>query len=296
MTTQLADIGHEFLDVNGVRLHVATAGPEQGPLLILLHGFPEFWYAWRYQIAAFAELGYRVLVPDQRGYNLSQKPRRLSAYRLNVLVGDAEGLIDAAGRRRAFVVGHDWGGAVAWALATGSPDRVERLGILNAPHPLVMRRFLRHDSAQRRRSWYFFLFQLPWLPERRMRRNNWEIGERAIRGTSRPGTFSDEDMQLYRRAWSQPGAARGMLQWYRAALRRPWRAPRPARVPVPTLVVWGGRDRFLGREMITPSLERCDRGRVELFEQASHWIQHEEPAAVNDLLSRFFEESSAKRA
>lgn len=291
MTTQLGDVGHEFVDVNGVRLHVATAGPERGPLLVLLHGFPEFWYAWRHQIAAFAELGYRVLAPDQRGYNLSQKPRRLSAYRMDVLANDVEGLIDAAGRQRACVVGHDWGGAVAWALATRSPDRVARLGILNAPHPAVMRRFLRHDPAQRRRSWYFYFFQLPWLPEWRMRRHDWAIGERAVRGTSRPGTFSDEDLRLYRQAWSQPGAARGMLQWYRAALRRPWRAPRSARVPVATLVVWGGQDRFLGREMIAPSLERCDRGRVELLERASHWVQHEEPAAVNGLLSRFFDES-----
>jgi len=127
-----------LVETNGVRLHIAEGGPADGPLVLLLHGFPEFWYGWRKQIPALMEAGFHVVAPDQRGYNLSDKPRGIDAYRVGVLAGDAFGLMDAFGHERASVVGHDWGAAVAWRMALQRPERVERLGIINVPHPLVL--------------------------------------------------------------------------------------------------------------------------------------------------------------
>lgn len=276
-----------FFDLPTLRLHAVTAGPEVGPLVVLLHGFPELWYGWRHQIPALAAAGFRVLAPDQRGYNLSDKPRPLSAYCLDRLAEDAVALLDACGRERAFVAGHDWGAAVAWWTAVRFPERVERLAILNVPHPLVMRRHLRSNPAQRRKSWYIFFFQLPWLPELALRRKYFRMAVKGLR-TARPGTFSDADLAVYRAAWSRPGALRAMVNWYRAALRRPpARVPSP-RVKPPALVLWGERDRFLGREMIEPSLALCDEARLERIPEATHWLQHEEPAAVNRLLIEHF--------
>lgn len=285
MTSQLKS---RHLQTNGITLHAVEAGPADGPLVILLHGFPEFWYGWHHQIEALANAGYRVLAPDQRGYNLSDKPRRIFAYNLDELAADVVGLIDAMGREKAYLAGHDWGGAAAWRTAIKYPQRLEKVAILNAPHPKVMRWNLLHNRAQRRKSWYIFLFQIPFLPERRMQRDNWKMGERALQRTSRAGTFSDADIVLYRQAWSQPGAANGMLNWYRAALRnRPKRVP-SVRVTVPTLLIWGTKDRFLGRELAQPSIDLCDEGKLVFIEEASHWVQHEEPQQINKLLLEFF--------
>jgi len=280
------ELRHRFVSTNGVRLHLVEAGPEDGRLLILLHGFPELWYGWRRHIEPFAAAGFRVQVPDQRGYNLSDKPAGIASYRLDRLAGDVVGLIDAAGRERACVVGHDWGGAVAWWVGVNHSARLERLALLNIPHPLVMRRHLVHNRAQRRKSWYIFAFQLPWLPEARMRRNDWAYGVRALTATSRPGTFSEADLAVYREAWSQPGALTAMIDWYRAALRKP--PPRPAspRVTAPTLLLWGKDDRFLGQEMAQPSIDLCDDGRL-VFLEASHWVQHEEAGEVQRLIGEF---------
>lgn len=276
-----------FLEAGGLRFHVAEAGPRDGRLVVLLHGFPELWYGWRHQIGGLAGAGFRVLAPDQRGYNLSAKPRGVSAYRIDRLAGDVVGLIRASGRERACLVGHDWGAAVAWWTALAHPERVERLAILNVPHPAVMRRHMLRNPAQRRRSWYIFFFQLPWLPELWLRRRGFRVAERSVRGTARPGAFSDEDMDRYREAWGRPRALTSMLHWYRAALRRRPPAPESLRVRQPTLVLWGMRDRFLGPEMIEPSLELCDRAEAVRFGEATHWLQHEEPAAVNSLLVEF---------
>ena len=290
MTNELISrLSHHHLQTNGITLHVVGAGPENGPLVILLHGFPEFWYGWRYQIDALAAAGFRVLAPDQRGYNLSDKPRGVSSYNLDQLAADVVGLIDAAGRAKAFLVGHDWGGASAWWTAIKYPERVERLAILNSPHPRVMRQNLLHNRVQRKKSWYMFLFQIPFLPEQRMRKNNWQVGGRALQGTSRKGTFSEADVALYREAWSQPGAVTGMLNYYRAAFRsRPARVS-SSRVTMPTLIIWGERDKFLERELAGQSIEMCDAGKLVFIEGASHWVQHEEPAQVNELLLKFFE-------
>jgi pimeloyl-ACP methyl ester carboxylesterase len=281
------EIRHRTIISNGVRLHVVEAGPEDGPLLILLHGFPEFWYGWRRQIGPLAAAGFRVQCPDQRGYNLSGKPRGVSSYNLDRLAGDVVGLIDAAGAAKARVVGHDWGGIVGWWLGIRHPQRLERLALLNIPHPLVMEHTLWHSSVQRKKSNYIFFFQLPWLPERLFSRNDFAYAEKSLRGSSRPGTFTDEDIARYKEAWSQGQAVRSMLHWYRAALRAKPQRPKTARVTVPTLLIWGTQDRFLGQEMAPASIDLCDQGRLELIPEATHWVQLEEPARVNRLLVDF---------
>jgi pimeloyl-ACP methyl ester carboxylesterase len=278
---------HATVLTNGVRLHVVESGPEDGPPILLLHGFPEFWYGWRHQIGPLADAGFRVLAPDQRGYGASEKPGPISAYALDTLASDVAGLIEAIGRPRATVVGHDWGGVVAWWLAIRRPAPLERLAVLNAPHPIVFRRYLRSSPRQLLKSWYAFSFQLPWLPEAMLRRRNWRPLMEAVRRTSRPATFTEADLESYRGTWSEPGAITAMINWYRAALWNPPRPPPDARIHVPTLLIWGAKDVALDRGLAMPSIQQCDHGKLELFEEASHWVQHEEPGRVTRLLLDF---------
>ena len=275
-----------FVQTNGLRLHVVEAGPPSGPPVVLLHGFPELWYGWRKQLVPLAEAGFRVIVPDQRGYNTSDKPRGVAAYRIETLAEDVVGLLAAAGLERAAIVGHDWGAVVAWWLALAHPERVSRLAILNVPHPAVMRRHLLSSPRQMLRSWYVFFFLVPGRPERFLARDGFANLARAVRG-GRRGTCTDEDLAVYVAAWTQPGALTAMVNWYRAALRSKGRRLPRLRVSVPTLLLWGARDRFLGREMAEPSAALCDDGRLEIFDGATHWLQHDEPDAVNDRLVRF---------
>lgn len=272
---------------NGVTLHVVQDGPRSGPLVLLLHGFPDFWYGWRHQIPHLAAAGYRVWVPDQRGYNLSEKPKGIAAYRVDTLAADVVGLIDAAGEERAFVVGHDWGAGVAWWVAAKYPQRVARMVIVNVPHAAVMEQQIRRNLAQLRKSWYFFFFQIPRLPEVAARWRMWSSVVRALQKSSRPGTFTERDIVAYRAAWSQPNAYRSMVNWYRAALQQPSPPAASPRITVPTLLIWGVHDQFLGRELARPSIDLCDDGQLVFFEDASHWVQHEEPARVNALLVQF---------
>lgn len=283
--TTIPPLEHAYVQTNGLRLHVVASGPADGRLVILLHGFPEFWYGWRAQITALASAGYRVLVPDQRGYNLSDKPRGIAAYTLEQLAQDVLGLVDAAGRDKASLVGHDWGAAVAWWTALEHPHRVEHLVAINVPHPQVMRQTLSSSVPQLLRSWYIFLFQLPYF-EVLARRNDWQALRSALTSTSRPGTFSEAELRRYREAWAQPGAFTAMLNWYRAALRRP-PALRDPHIRVPTLLIWGAKDRFLSRRMAEPSVALCRPGELVILEGATHWVQHEEAEEVNRLILGF---------
>jgi len=275
--------------VNGIRLHWVEQG--EGPLVVLLHGFPEFWYAWRHQIPALAAAGFRAVAPDLRGYNLSDKPAGAAAYRIEALLGDLAGLIErlGEGEKKAHVVGHDWGGAFAWYAPLFHPERLLSLTLLNAPHPLAFRRELRSNAAQRKKSSYVFFFQLPWLPERRIRAGNFVILEKMLRRDPvTPGTFSDEDIRLYKEALARPGALTAAVNYYRAAFRFPPRV-RGRKWPdgLKTLLVWGECDRYLGPGL----LEGLDRWvpnlTVERIPEASHWVQADAPARVNELLVRF---------
>lgn len=286
----------QMIETNGIRLHTVQAGPEDGPLVVLLHGFPEFWYGWRRQIPALAAAGYRVVAPDQRGYNDSDRPPRLSAYRLMNLVNDVVGLVEALGRHQAHLVGHDWGGVVAWWAALHYKTVFTRLVILNAPHPGVMRRTLMTDPTQIFRSLYALFFQIPGLPEAMMRNNNWEMLVETLRRTSRPDVFTDEDLVQYRQAWYRPGAMTAMLNWYRALVQLPPRIPASQRIDPPTLILWGAQDFALKRSLVEKSLEQCEDGRSVVFEDATHWLQHEEPEEVNRLILEFFAADPARAA
>lgn len=270
-----------------IELHAVAAGPPDGPVVLLLHGFPEFWYSWRQQIEALAAAGFRVIVPDQRGYNTSSKPRGAAHYALSHLTSDVLSIADHLGQARIFLAGHDWGAAVAWSVALLHPQRVAKLAILNVPHPSVMRRYLKTNRRQLRRSWYMFFFQLPWLPEAAFSAFNFKLGVRSLVRSSRPGTFSPEDLAQYRAAWSQPGALTATINWYRAAFRYRSKFP-DSTVHVPTRILWGERDAFLLSEMAHDSLRYCDSAELYTFANASHWLQHEEPARVSDLLIDFF--------
>lgn len=270
-----------------VTLHAVAAGPKNGPVALLLHGFPEFWYSWHQQIDPLAAAGFRVIVPDQRGYNLSSKPSGIKSYALSELVSDVIAIADQLGQERIFLAGHDWGAAVAWSVALFYPNRVAKLAILNVPHPSVMRRYLMKNRRQLRKSWYMFFFQLPWLPETFLSTSNFRRGLASLAGSSRPGTFSADDFAQYRAAWSQPGALTSMIHWYRAAFRHRTHFP-DRTVRVPTRILWGVRDAFLMVEMAEESLKYCTQAELIPFPDASHWLQHEEPVRVSQLLIEFF--------
>jgi pimeloyl-ACP methyl ester carboxylesterase len=277
-----------FIQTNNIRLHVMQAGPKTGIPVVLLHGFPEFWYGWRKQIPALVEAGCRVIAPDQRGYNLSDKPAGIQAYRIHELVNDVIGLIDALDYEKVNLVGHNWGALVAWALGIWKPERLHRLAVMNMPHPAVMARFLARDFEQIRRSWYVFSIQMPWLPEAGLRARDWRNMERSLRGSGKPHTFSREDIQAYRKAWSQPGALTATLNWYRAALQFRPAMPKEPRVTVPALMLWGMQDVALTHRMARPSMDFCDDGRLIFFEDATHWVQLDAAEQVNRLLVEFF--------
>jgi len=274
------------LKAGDVTLHCVDAGPKDGPLVILLHGFPEFWWAWRYQIEALSGAGFRVLVPDQRGYNLSDKPKGRRAYDLDTLARDVVGLCDALGYGTCSLVGHDWGGLVAWWAASRHPGRIDRMAAINAPHPAVAGPYMRRHPGQMLRSSYIGFFQLPSVPEALLSSGAFRRLKRALRRTSRASTFPEEDLAEYEKAWSQPGALTGMLNWYRALpLRPPHRSSE--KLPMPVLAIWGMQDRFLEFGLCEESLKLCARGRVLPVAQATHWVHLEEARLVNEALTDF---------
>jgi len=299
------DIDHEQAVVNGVRLHYVTAGPEDGNLVVPLHGFPEFWYSWRFQIPALVDAGYRVLAPDLRGYNTSEKPHGVDAYRLAELTRDVVGLIEHAGRDWAHVVGHDWGGVVAWSLGARHPDVLDRLVVLNAPHPAAIGKA---TTAPRQilRSWYVFFFQLPWLPERLLSAGDFRaIREGFAEESNNPDAFSERDIDRYVEAMSHPGALTAGVNYYRAFFRNEFRDAVTAQVPIAgrnvtpaddrpidaeTLLLWGEDDRALGVELTEGLDPWVPRLRVERFADASHWVQCDVPGKVNEELRRFLGE------
>ncbi|HEY2233267.1 MAG TPA: alpha/beta hydrolase [Candidatus Angelobacter sp.] len=278
-------------NINGIALHVVLAGPASGKPLIFLHGFPEFWFAWHLQIDHFVSAGYRVIIPDQRGYNLSDKPAGVGNYSIDLLARDVVGVLDTVADSKAYVVGHDWGAAVAWYLAARYSERISRTAMLSVPHPRIFIRHLITNPTQLRRSWYLLFFQLPLLPEWILRRRDWALLVRVLRNTSPPRVFSDPDLEQYKKSWARKGALTAMLNWYRAALLRPSKFAldsKASRVKVPALLIWGKNDQFANEAMARESLQYCDDGHLEMFETATHWIQLEEAAQVNTLLSQFF--------
>lgn len=276
----------EKIATNGITLNVALDGPSDGPLVLLLHGFPELWYGWRKQLPVLVDRGFQVAAPDQRGYNDSDKPPHVRDYVLDELAKDALGIMDALGQQKAVVIGHDWGAAVAWWLAIRHPDRVERLVVIDVPHPIVMRKFLFTDPEQMKKSWYMFFFQLPKIPELLLSRNDFEKLAEGVFGTAKPGAFAPQDVEIYKTAWRKPGAMTAMIGWYRAIRSQLLQQPSKdeLRVKMPALVIWGKDDVLLSPEMAAASVGYCDHGRLAVIENATHWVHHEEPERVNALI------------
>jgi epoxide hydrolase 4 len=282
-------VTHRLVDVGDVRLHVAEAG--EGPLVVLLHGFPEFWYSWRHQIRALAEAGYRAVAPDLRGYNLSEKPPALSAYRAQALVADVAGLIAACGEQRATIVGHDWGGFVAWITALTRPDLVERLVICNAPHPARFRAALR-TPEQVLRSSYMLFFQLPVLPDLLLGAGRGAALRWLLRtSAARRDAFTDTDLARYAEAYSEPGAITGGLAYYRwmgrQMLAQRGASRRKRTVTAPTLILWGTRDAVLPVQLADPGPDLAPDRRLELVDGAGHFVQSDAPERVNAALLAF---------
>lgn len=270
----------------GLRLQVAAGGEPGQPVIILLHGFPDLWQGWHFQIPALIAAGFRVLVPNQRGYGKSDKPTGVSAYDLEHLASDVIALADSEHVSSFSLVGHDWGGIVAWWVASRFPERVERLVVLNAPHPGIFHSYLLRHPTQLLRSWYVGFFQLPWLPEALLSARQYAMLFRSVQSTSRPGIFDDSDRRYLVGGWSQPGALTAMLNYYRAAARRSPGSLK-LRVSVPTLILFGKHDPAEEPGLAEASLSICDQGRLVWLEEARHWIQREEPTRVTEEVLRF---------
>jgi epoxide hydrolase 4 len=294
---------HRFAQVGTVRLHYVEAG--EGPLVILLHGFPDFWIAWRRQIPFLAQSGFRVVAPDLRGFNLSDKPRGVENYTLDVVADEIAALVKHLKVKRAHIVGHDIGGAVAWKLASRRPEVVEKLVAVNAPPSRIFRRALRHPS-QLRRSWYMFFFALPWLPERIVgARRAAMIGRVYQKAAVRPGAFEPEEIDAQRDAASRPGALRAMLNYYRAMFRGGIGAigtlaaaraeaggsrttvAKSGKLNRPALVIWSDQDPFLDLSLVNDLSEWGTDVRLHRVSRAGHWPMADAPTDFNRALKEF---------
>ncbi|MBC7855406.1 MAG: alpha/beta hydrolase [Pirellulaceae bacterium] len=287
MKSVLPNSTGSIVSATSVHLHVDEAG--QGDPVVLLHGFPEFSYCWRHQMPALAAAGFRAVAPDLRGYNLSDRPLGVGNYRANYLVEDIAALIRNLANGKAHVVGHDWGGVLAWRLAAKHPELVEKLAVLNAPHPAAYLRTVKRNPAQWLQSWYVLFFQLPWLPERLIRSRDFATLESVWKKDPvTPGAYSEEDIARYKEALRPPGALTAGINYYRAAVRWPGDLyGEPQAVRAPTLLIWGEKDRYLGLDL-TEGLEAWVPDlRLERIPEASHWVQNDVPEVVNRLLTQF---------
>jgi pimeloyl-ACP methyl ester carboxylesterase len=300
---------HRMVETNGIRLHCAVDG--DGPLVVLLHGFPECWYSWRHQIAALAPR-FRVVAPDLRGYNESDKPKGVHAYALPELVADVHGLITAFGEHEAVIVGHDWGGAIAWTFAMDHPEATRRLVVMNCPHPAIFIQQLRANGRQAARSWYMLFFQIPWLPEALLGLGRARLVGAAIRRSSvRQDSITPVDLDRLRDAASRPGALRSAINYYRATLRSPearaaWPGwlrrfvygdqPVPGvrdrledwpKITAPTLLIWGENDVALEKELTLGMEPLVASLQIKYIPLCGHWVQQEQPAVVNGFLLDF---------
>lgn len=272
---------------NGLRFHVLEEG-DGDRLALCLHGFPELGWSWRHQLPMLASLGYRAWAPDLRGYGGTDRPPRTADYAIEALIDDVAGLVAAAGARETVLVAHDWGGFVAWHVAMRRPELVDRLIVLNIPHPAPMARAMR--GPQLLRSLYVLLFQLPWLPERMLAADGYRRIENAFTTMAvSPERFDAQTLRRYREAAAEPGALHAMLAYYRAYVRggggiRQARLGYP-RVEAPTLMIWGEQDTALGKETTIGTAEHVRELTVRYLPHASHWVQQEAPETVNAMIA-----------
>ncbi len=274
---------HQYIVSNGVKLHYVTQG--EGPLMLMLHGFPEFWYSWRHQIPEFAK-DYKVVALDLRGYNESDKPQQKSAYIMSEFIKDVEGVIKGLGYDRCVLVGHDWGGAIAWCFAYAHPEMLERLIVMNIPHPVKFAEGLR-TPQQLLRSSYAFFFQLPVLPELLIQWSDYQTIESALKGMAiNKNVFTPADIEAYKDAASRRGALTAMLNYYRNAFGSFWQQEWSL-LQVPTLMIWGEEDKALGKELTYGTEEYVKDFQIRYIPNCSHWVQQEQPALVNEYMREY---------
>ncbi|MEX0839209.1 MAG: alpha/beta hydrolase [Parvibaculum sp.] len=270
-----------------IALHYAEMGPEDGPLIILLHGFPDTCLGWGKQMPILAKAGFRVIAPDQRGYGVSGKPRGVKAYDLDELAEDIVALGAHFGETRLRVVGHDWGASVAWWLSSTRPERMEKAAMINAPHPAIWKQAMYADKTQRKKSRYVKAMRMRVLPEMAIRCRNFGPFIKTLKAASREGVF-DGEIEAYRKAWSEPRALTSMLHWYRALLKK--ELPKaPGRIETPVLLIWGEKDEFADVSLARQSIALCERGGTLFFADGSHWVHREEAQPINDMLITFLQ-------
>jgi pimeloyl-ACP methyl ester carboxylesterase len=284
------DLESSMIPVDGIRLHVVQAGPVDGPPLVLLHGYPEFWWGWRLLLPGLAKAGFRVIVPDQRGYNASDKPEGIDAYSREHQVQDILGLIKALGYDDVNLAGHDMGAGVAWTLAITHPEKVRKLVIFGVGHPLAYEEAKKSEPKQETVSWYRTFFQLPVIPEIVGRLGNWDLLVKNVRATAREGTFSDEEMNVYRYAWDRDNAMHYMLNWYRAFAKYPYRVEGDAQVHPPTKIIWGYKEAYSESRLAQLSAGHCDKAQVVILPDAGHWLLHEEPIVITQMVVGFLKQ------
>ncbi|EAZ92500.1 alpha/beta fold hydrolase [Crocosphaera chwakensis] len=278
---------HNYLYTNGVRLHYVSEG--EGNLMLMLHGFPEFWYSWRHQIKAFSK-NYCVVAPDLRGYNYSDQLQSIKLYDISELVKDIAGIITNLGYEKCILVAHDWGGLIAWYFADQYPEMVEKLIVLNIPHPAKLIEGFR-TPQQLKKSWYVFFFQLPFLPELLIRWNNYEAIESAFMNMAiDKSAFSDEDIQAYKKSAAKPGALTAMINYYRCFVKQIFTSEKSwNKLDVPTLMIWGENDTALGKELTYGTEGYVTDFTIRYIPNCSHWVQQEQPDLVNQYIADFLD-------
>ena len=280
---------HNFIDTNGIKLHYVTQGT--GKLMLMLHGFPECWYSWRHQIAEFSQ-DYRTVALDLRGYNDSDKPDSVADYQMSELIADIKGVISGLGYEDCILIAHDWGGAIAWNFAYAYPEMVEKLIVLNIPHPAKFLEGLQ-TPQQLFKSWYVFAFQIPWLPEFVFQLNNYQASAEVFSVMAIDKTaFSEADLNVYKEAAAKPGALTAMINYYRSTFRSLVTGDRPqwGVLDIPTLTIWGENDTALGKELTYGTEAYVRDWQIKYIPNCSHWVQQEQPALVNMYIKEFLQD------
>ena len=293
-------VERRFVKANRMTFEVFQAG-EGERLALCLHGFPEHAYSWRHQVPLLEAMGYRVWAPNLRGYGNSSRPLRVKDYAIEHLMDDVAALIDASGCRETVLIGHDWGAVIAWLFAIRKQRPLERLVIMNVPHPALMEAAVRSNREQMARSWYVLFFQIPALPELLMKLRGLDnIGEMFRRSSEHAEVFTDEDVKVFAENVSHPGALTAMINYYRAVVRgggaKRQRALGYPVIEVPTLVIWGEEDIALTKATTVGTEEYVRELTLRYVPGASHWVQQDVPQTVNEILEAYLTDAQVPHA
>lgn len=282
-------IKHNFIEIGNVTIHLAECGPDSGKLMLFLHGFPENWYAWKNQLHYFGSKGFKAVAIDQRGYNLSSKPNNIHDFRIDILAIDVFKIIkNYFHRKTAIVIGHDWGANVAWWTALRFPEIVEKLIIINVPHPIVMKKTMNNNFHQMLSSWYIYFYQIPIIPEFFMSINHGLLLASMIRSSANKNAFDHKILSYYRNSWSKKTVT-AMINWYRGMKLGSDKKLRSIKVQPEVLVLWGLKDRFIRKENIVPSLKLCTKASCKIYPNNTHWVIHEASDKVNNRILAFIQ-------